>query len=207
MGLFSLFSRKKKRSQSEGLTENASHGNVAKVIEKQWHHSLAQLTVVTHPLGDTRGTDLDRTMIMSSLVTMSQEISLLTHEEQTLHSLFSTLSLALTAKAAAEDISLDSGEVSSLSGQESAGYSARAIFNGRRFTIVLGDPVAVGRSSTPFHSDIEEHLAINLVGASGESKSAVRDEPDARVKNAKRTLVLAIDGISYAAVTVTSELR
>ncbi len=199
MGLFSFFSRKKKRLRNDGVTETLSTGTGAKVIEKQWHHSLAYLTVVTHPLGDTRGTDLDRTLIMSSLVAVSQEISLLTNEEQSLHSLFSALSLALTAKAAAEDISLESVEVSSLSGHESAGYSARAFFNGRRFTIVLGDPVAVGRASTPFHADIEAHLSLNLAGASGDQ--------EARDKNSTRTLVLAIDGISYTAVTVTSELR
>jgi hypothetical protein len=201
MGLFSFFSRKKKRSQIDGLNGETSHGSAAKVIERQWHHNLEHLTVVTHPLGDTRGTDLDHTLIMSSLVAMSQEISLLAHEEQSLQSLFRALSLALTAKAAAEDISLESVDVLSLSGQESVGYSARALLNGRRFTILLGDRAAVGRASTPFAAEISAHLALEIADTPREDLRHPADESSAR------TLVLAIDGISYAAVTTSSQLR
>jgi hypothetical protein len=187
MGLFSFFSRKKKLTKSS----EAQLGEVQR-IEKQWHHTLERLTIVTHPLGNTRGTDLDRAVIMSSLVSMSQAISVLIQEAQSQHSLFHALSLALTAKAAAEDLPLATVEISSLANLESAGYSARAEVSGQRFTALFGDRAPVGRASTPFHEDIDAHFTLGGEVATSE--------------HTVKSYVLALDGISYAAVTVASTL-
>lgn len=181
MGLFSFFSRKKK-SQGQISSTSSSRGETPKlVIEKTWHHGLSEIAIVTHPLGDTPGTELDRELLFSFIFSLSHSISEMNNEAQDLSSKFYSLGSAIAAKSASEGVAYQKLDVVGLTFDASLGYSARISAQGKKFTVLFGEPTAVARASTPFHEEI------------------------AAIQNA--SYVLAIDGIAYVALTITSELR
>jgi hypothetical protein len=120
---------------------------------------------------------------------MSTLIALCNAVLDTDHLLFHAIARDLTMKAAAEDIVLAPCEISSLSGSDAGGFAARVAINGSASTILLGAPEVISQATTPFHSEIESIFA---------SQKHSVDE---------RTFAYAIDGITYAALIVTSELR
>lgn len=181
MGLFSFFSRKKK-TPGQGSTSQALNNEATEPTkEKSWHHQLSELAVVTHPLGNTPGTELERDLLFSFIYSLSHSISELNNEGQDLSSKFYSLGSAIAAKSASEGIAYRKFDVVGLTYEPSLGYSARISAQGKKFTVLFGEPSAVARSSTPFHTEI----------------AAV----------ARASFVLAIDGIAYVALTITSELR
>jgi hypothetical protein len=190
MGLFSFFSRKRK---NQAVRENQSGQSsptpqrVESMPEKVWHHSLSSLTIVTHPLGETPGTILERAFLYSSLTSIAQAISRLHQEQESSTSLFFQTAEILASKAAAEDLSLAHYEIVGLTFDPTLGYSARMSADGKKFTILFGQATPVARASTPFHSDITEAVQSSI--GQGE------------------TFVFAIDGIAYAHLQITSELQ
>jgi len=190
MGLFSFFSRKKK-NQASRVDQSDQSSSTRQRVEptpvKVWHHSLASLTIVTHPLGETPGTILERPFLYSSLISIAQAISRLHQEPENSSSLFFESAQILTSKAAAEDLSLAHYEIVGLTFDPALGYSARMSADGKKFTILYGQAAPVARASTPFHSDITEAVQSSI--GQGE------------------TFVLAIDGIAYAHLRFTSELQ
>jgi len=184
MGLFSFFSRKKK---NQAVRIDHSGEPVHSTPVKVWHHNLASLTIVTHPLGETPGTILERPFLYSSLISIAQAISRLHQEPENSSSLFFESAQIITSKAAAEDLSLAHYEIVGLTFDPALGYSARMSADGKKFTILYGQAAPVARASTPFHSDITEAVQSSI--GQGE------------------TFVLAIDGITYAHLRFTSELQ
>jgi hypothetical protein len=184
MGLFSFFSRKRK---NQAVRENQSGQIVESMPEKVWHHSLSSLTIVTHPLGETPGTIMERPLLFSSLTSITRAISRLHQEPESSTSLFFQTAEILASKAAAEDLSLAHYEIVGLTFDPALGYSARMSADGKKFTILFGQSTPVARASTPFHSDITEAVQSSI--GQGE------------------TFVLAIDGIAYAHLQITSELQ
>ncbi|GEM_PF-1148186 len=190
MGLFSFFSRKKK-NQASHVDQSDQSSSTRQRVEptpvKVWHHSLASLTIVTHPLGETPGTILERPFLYSSLASIARAISHMHQEPENSSSLFFESAQILTSKAAAEDLSLAHHEIVGLTFDPALGYSARMSADGKKFTILYGQAAPVARASTPFHSDITEAVQSSI--GQGE------------------TFVLAIDGIAYAHLRFTSELQ
>ena len=190
MGLFSFFSRKKK-NQASHVDQSDQSSSTRQRVEptpvKVWHHSLASLTIVTHPLGETPGTIMERPFLYSSLTSITRAISRLHHEPESSTSLFFESTEIITAKAAAEDLSLAHYEIVGLTFDPTLGYSARMSADGKKFTILFGQATPVARASTPFHSEITEAVQSSM--GQGE------------------TFVLAIDGIAYAHLQFTSELQ
>ena len=190
MGLFSFFSRKKK-NQASRVDQSDQSSSTRQRVEptpvKVWHHSLASLTIVTHPLGETPGTILERPFLYSSLTSITRAISRLHHEPESSTSLFFESTEIITAKAAAEDLSLAHYEIVGLTFDPTLGYSARMSADGKKFTILFGQAAPVARASTPFHSEITEAVESSM--GQGE------------------TFVLAIDGIAYAHLQLQSVLQ
>lgn len=184
MGLFSFFSRQRK-NQSARVDQSGQ--TVESIPEKSLHHSLASLTAVTHPLGQTPGTILERPFLYSSLTSIARAISRLHQEPESSSSLFFESEQILSARAAAEDLSLAHYEIVGLTFDPALGYSARMSADGKKFTILFGQAAPVARASTPFHIDITEAVQFSA--------------------GHEAAFVLAIDGIAYAHLRFTSELQ
>lgn len=191
MGLFSFFSRKKKTPGQGSSSQALNNVATEPTKEKSWHHQLSELAVVTHPLGNSPGTELERDLLFSFIYSLSHSISELNNEVQDLSSKFYALAEAISAKAAAEGVAEQKFDVVGLTYESSLGYSARISALGKKFTVLFGEPSAVARASTPFHSDIST-IASKSVGTENASRSQY---------------VLTVDGIAYVALTLTSELR
>jgi hypothetical protein len=190
MGLFSFFSRKRKNQAShvdQSGQSSPTSQRVESMPEKVWHHSLSSLTIVTHPLGETPGTIMERPFLYSSLTSITRAISRLHQEPESSTSLFFETAEILASKAAAEDLSLAHYETVGLTFDPTLGYSARMSADGKKFTILFGQAAPVARASTTFHSEITE--AIQSSAGQGE------------------TFVLAIDGIAYAHLQLESVLH
>ena len=181
MGLFSFFSRKKKSSAFNSASANLASETATPPIAKRWHHAISEIAVVTHPLGSTPGTECERDRLYSYIYSLSHAISELENEAQNLSSKFYSLASSIAAKSASEGVAYEKLDVVGLTHDSSLGYSARISSQGKKFTVLFGEPLAVARASTPFH---EEITAI-----------------------AHASYVLAIDGIAYVALTLSSELR
>lgn len=190
MGFFSLFSRKKNRKNSEaGSAQLPDSPVLVTAPAKLWHHSIESLVIVTHPLGQTPGTDLERDFLLSTLHSLALEISQLRNEEGNLHSPFFSLASALTAKAAAENLLLEKFEIVGLTYEPTLGFSSRMSAAQKKFTLLFGESGAVARASTPFHSEIASF-----------PRHSESSDSDLKREN----FVLAIDGIAYAAMTLLS---
>lgn len=181
MGLFSLFSRKKRSREKNAPKDSSVNTTSMPVLEKKWHHTLTEIAVVTHPLGNTPGTSLDRETLFSFIFSMSHAIAELNSEKEDLSSKFYSLGSSIAAKSASEGVSCLKFDVVGLTFEPSLGYSARISAHGKKFTTLFGESTAVARASTPYHEEITA-----LTGAD---------------------YVLAIDGIAYVALTISSELR
>ena len=192
MGFFSFLSRKKKDRALQGGSSHTEADNSANhdpAPAKHWHHTIDRLAIVTNPLATTRGTERDRTFIMSALVSLCDGIDQQAQSSEAVHNFYSALASDLRARAAAEEIFLNPTQISTLSGSDESGYAARLKSNGSEFTTLLGARLPVERATTPFHTEITS-IFDSQQSATGE-----------------RSLAFAIDGITYAALTVRSELR
>lgn len=157
------------------------------LIPKRWHHSLTGVTIVTEPLGKTAGTVLEVSFIYSSLIALAREIASKNNENL---DQFSMLADSLTARANSESATITHHEIIGIAYDATLGYSARMSAASKKFTILFGEPHAVARASTPFHSSIADAVA-NAEVASGNLES----------------FVLSIDGIAYAALVLFSEYK
>jgi len=193
MGLFSIFRRKKKNS---GAHSDAAHREAPPIPAKQWHHTLSHFYLETHPLGQVPGTDLERTLLINLLISLSDAISFLQNEAPESTSTFFALSRELQSKAAEFDCSVEKFEVVGLSFDTSHGYAARVSANSRKYTVLLGESSAVARASTPFNVDLQLFLK-DIASSTSTPTDIVQRE----------TFVLAVDGIAYAALNLHSELR
>ena len=193
MGLFSLFRRKKKIS---GAQKDGAHLATPPVPAKQWHHTLSHFYLETHPLGHVPGTDLERQLLLNVLISLSDAISLLENEAQELTSAFFALSQELHSKARECECSVEKLEVVGLSFDVSHGYAARVSANSRKYTVLLGESSSVARASTPFNGDLQLFLQ-DIAGSTSTPTDIVQ----------RRTFVLAVDGIAYAALKLQSELH
>jgi len=193
MGLFSLFRRKKKNS---GAQSDAAHREAPPIPTKQWHHTLSHFYLETHPLGHVPGTDLERQLLINILISLSDAISLLENEAQESTSAFFALSQELHSKARECECTVEKLEVIGLSFDVSHGFAARVSANSRKYTVLLGESSAVARASTPFNGDLQLFLQDIAGSTSAPADSAQR-----------RTYVLAVDGIAYAALNLQSELK
>lgn len=187
MGFFS-FLRGKKRAKS--LSSSTLQGSVLEPA-KIWHHTLSQITILTHPLGASPGTDLDHQLIINALYSLTTAASLHNQEEQQETSPFYALNRAIAAYSSAEGIPAEQLNLVGFTFDPEHGYAARVSANSKKYTALFGTPAPVARASTPFHSEIR---AVIEVGIAGEGETVT-------------TYVLAIDGIAYAALILSSELR
>jgi hypothetical protein len=178
MGLLSFFSRKRKSKPAAYLAAEEI------LIPKSWRYSLTGLTIVTEPLGKTPGTVLEAHFIYSSLISFAQEIASMNQDHS---DRFTMLAQSLEERAENDSMTLTHHEIIGIAYDVTLGYSARMSANGKKFTILLGEPAAVARASTPFHGDI---LSATL---------SAGDKPEGEER-----FVLAIDGIAYAALTLIS---
>ncbi len=201
MGLFSFLTGKRKKSNTPTLSADLAkdQNSTPPISIPTWHHTLERVTIVTHPLGETPGTELDRNFLFSALFSLAHAISTEAHEEQHLESPFFALGSSIQAKAASEEFTCELLDVVGLTFGENLGYSARLSAHAKKYTVLLGEPSAVARASTPFHSEISAYAST----PTDPSRDASRDN----ATDGERRFVLAIDGIAYAALTLASESR
>lgn len=181
MGLFSFFSRKKKSVGHIASVQSSRDLAIPTLIEKSWRHEISKIAVVSHPLGNTPGTEIERDLLFSFIFSLTHAISELNNESDDLSSKFYSLGSSIAAMSASEGFSCQKFDVVGLTFEPTLGYSARVSAHGKKFTVLFGEPTAVARASTPFHDEI----------------TAV----------AEASYVLAIDGIAYVALATMSELR
>ena len=202
MGLFAFLRRKKVRSSrraAQGVREEVGAPEVV-APATSWHHTLSSIALVRDPLGNTPGTHLEREFLLSILQSLALSISSQESSEEfgsaNPASPFHALIGEIAAKAASEDLTLSHLEVVGLSFDEAMGYAARISAHSKKYTVLLGAHAAVGRASTPFHADISTFIAEHSSTAEEESENSK-----------SLSLVLAVDGIAYAALIVRSDLR
>jgi len=190
MGFLSFLRGWKSSRSDRSLSSSAAAGTVL-LPAKIWHHTLTQITILTHPLGASPGTDLDRPLIINALYSITAAASLNDQEEQLETSPFYALSRAISAQSAAEGIPAEELNLVGFAFDPEHGYAARVSAHSRKYTALFGAPAPVARATTPFHNEI---TAVIAAGISDENENV-------------RTYVLAVDGIAYAALILSSELR
>jgi len=146
---------------------------------------------VSHPLGDTPGTVLEPGFIYSCLIAITRAISQSADEK--FH--FAEFAHELESMANSGGISIERYEIVGLSHESTLGYSARMSASAKKFTILFGEPEAVARASTPFSPEI--------VSTNDHSTNSNNLSEAVQIEN----FVLAIDGIAYSALTLTSEFN
>lgn len=199
MGFFSFLSRKKNKSHSsDSHSTDIAAGQTPKVPPaKKWQHKLESLLILTDPLDGAIGTSLEISFLYSTLTSIMKDISRTQSEEESLESQYFALNQELLAKAAAEEIVIDHFEIVGLTDEPRLGFSARMSASGKKYTVLYGDAPAVARASTPFHP----HIASSISSFSEKLSNSAPSDSQSSIS------VLAIDGIAYAVVVTSSQLR